>query len=342
MGFVVKGILAAFWLLLVPTVSGSVILQKKQSRTPGECFLAGYAFLFALFELLTLPMMYLKLPLHILAGTYAVLLLLVLVYGCVRLLKGWRGWIRRGFSGVSLYFWIAAAVIFVQILTVVFFASMDADDSFFVGVATTSLHTDTIFSIDPHTGAAYRTLPSRYVLSPFPVFLAVVSWLCASLHPAIMAHIIFPAVFLPMGYVAVYQVGRKWFQDDKRATGIFLFFCSVLNCFTAYSIYNVGNFHMVRIWQGKALLAAALLPVVFLLSYDALLEEKPEYPLYLSIAANMGCCLISSMGIMLAPLVTGILAVLGAIRQKSVIPLGKCLLCCAPSLVLGITYILIR
>ena len=43
------------------------------------------------------------------------------------------------------------------------------------------VQTDTIFEVIPYTGLKYYGLASRYVLSPFPVFLAVVSQLSAGL-----------------------------------------------------------------------------------------------------------------------------------------------------------------
>ena len=43
------------------------------------------------------------------------------------------------------------------------------------------VQTDTIFEVIPYTGLKYYGLPSRYVLSPFPVFLAVVSQLSMGL-----------------------------------------------------------------------------------------------------------------------------------------------------------------
>ncbi|MFQ7552527.1 MAG: DUF6077 domain-containing protein [Blautia marasmi] len=42
----------------------------------------------------------------------------------------------------------------------------------------TAVETDSLYAYNPYTGAAYNVLPSRYILSPFPAFLAVTSRLC--------------------------------------------------------------------------------------------------------------------------------------------------------------------
>lgn len=104
----------------------------------------------------------------------------------------------------------------------VLLAHMDADDAFYVAQATSGVQTDTIFEIIPYTGQKYYGIASRYILSPFPVFLAVVSQLSAGLHPAIMAHMIFPAVFLPVVYSVQYLLERNGFPVIKSAGNVFV------------------------------------------------------------------------------------------------------------------------
>ena len=98
---------------------------------------------------------------------------------------------------------------------------------------------------------------------------------------------------------------------------------------------------MIRIWQGKALLAAAMIPLLVYLSLSIIMEEKSEYPWYFLLMINLGCSLLSSMGIMLAPLILGIFLLLSLFRFRSLKRAGKILLCCIPSLILGIIYILL-
>ena len=47
MGLMIKMILAAFWLLVVPAAAGAPFFQKKEIYSVRNCFLTGYAFLFA-------------------------------------------------------------------------------------------------------------------------------------------------------------------------------------------------------------------------------------------------------------------------------------------------------
>ena len=45
MGLMIKMILAAFWLLVVPAAAGAPFFQKKEIYSVRNCFLTGYAFL---------------------------------------------------------------------------------------------------------------------------------------------------------------------------------------------------------------------------------------------------------------------------------------------------------
>lgn len=358
MSFAGKAILALFWLMLVPWGAGTFFFRKEKKMCCGLCFLIGYVFLFFVTEFLTLPTIWLKLPLHILSTAYAVIGLLAAGAGILarrRSIQGDDGktkkrqydekrfaGLRRGLRSVSSWLWLALILIAAQICVASLLAHMDADDAFFVGTATTAVHTDSVFAVNPYTGNAYRKLPSRYVLSPFPIFLAVISQLCGGLHPAILAHIIFPAVFLILAYLVLYQFAKLFFPEDADARGIFLILGCALTWFSGFSVYTSGNFQLIRIWQGKGLLAAALLPLSIWLCVKIVMKKKPELPWYFLLLTNGACCLLSSMGIMLSPLVMGIFAVMGAIYCREPKRIVKCILCCIPSLVLGAAYVLIK
>ena len=346
MNLAVKGLLAGFWLFLMPTAAGIPFLRKKTTCSLSECFFTGYLFLFALAELLIMPLLWMDAPLHVLVLIFGLLTGAVSIYGAVHFFRNINSYVQQISGSIrnsSIFFWYAVILILMQMAIVAVYAHFDADDAFYVATAVTSVETDTIFSVNAYTGLDYLTVQSRsrYILSPFPVFLAVISQLCGGLHPSIVAHTVFPPVFLVLTYTILYQLGRKWFPDDSRRRGIFLFLTAVLSCFTSFSAYNAGNFQMIRIWQGKALLAAAMIPLLIYLSLSIIMEEKPEYPWYFLLMLNLGCCLLTSMGIMLAPLIQGIFILLSLLQFRSLKRIWKGLLCCIPSLILGIIYILI-
>lgn len=347
MQLLAKGILAAFWLIIVPGAAGIPYLKKikrNHNFTMGESFLTGMLFLFCAAEVIILSATYFGLSLNLTAAIFALVMALSFAYGVFCLRGQFKERLRetkKWFCGTSPLFWSAVIMIGIQVFITVFYAHMDADDAFYVGTASAAVETDTVFSIDPYTGAAYESLPRRYVLSPFPVLLAVLSRLCGGLHPAIMAHVVYPAVFLPAVYLCYYYMAKKWFAKDSHSQGLFLILAAVLTWFSGFSVYTSGNFTLVRIWQGKALLTALLLPFAFYLCFSVLMEKEQEYSLAVLFMANLACCHVSSMGIMLSPVMMGIFAVMAMCRHRSLKRLMQGILCCLPSLVLGIVYLML-
>lgn len=339
MGFVFKGMLSAIWLMVLPWLAG-VFYFRRQIRHWSEYLLAGYVLLFAVTELFCLTAIFAGLPLHVLAAAYALVSVLLAVGG-IRVLyknkKAGRPVMKKPRLSGELI--AAAALILVQLVIVVLFAHMDEDDAFYVGTATTAVQTDSVYAVNPYTGADYKKLPSRYVLSPFPAFLAVISRLCGGFHPAVVAHTIFPPVFILLAYLVLFLYARVFFEGKIKEQGIFLMLCAVILWFSGYSVYNSEIFTMGRIWQGKAALAGVFLPLLFLLCMEILMQEKPKYPWSLLFLTNGACCLFSSMGIMLAPLMMGVFLLLSLVRFRSLKRLWKGIVCCLPSLVLGALYI---
>lgn len=338
---VIKGFLAVLWLAAVPASVGLLFTGRKQLKI-SELFLHGYILLFAVMEILVLPMILLKMPLHILTSVYGILAAGFAAGGLLlwkkkNSSKNLLGNMERP----SIYFWMAVLVIVLQVLMCAAMAHMDADDCFYVAAATTDVHTDSIFAVDPYTGCEYRVLPRRYVLSPFPVFLAVASRLSGGMHPAVMAHMVFPVIFLPMAYMVQYCLAEKMFSGERKAKDIYLLLTACICSFSGYSVYNTGNFQMVRIWQGKAVLASVLLPYLLYLCISIFLGEKRKNSWTALFLTNISCCLLSSMGIILAPLMTGCFLVASFVMQREWKTAAKGLLCCLPSIVLGVAYILI-
>ena len=338
MSIILKGILAIFWLMAVPAAVGYLFMGGKKNN--GVCFVGGYLILFSMMELLTLPLTWMKAPLHVLTAAYGGIAVVLAAAGAIRM---WKQKGQKCSTGAeqkaSIYFWIALLVIAAQIVMCVMMAHMDADDSFYVASATTDIHTDTIFEINPYSGREYGRMPSRYVLSPFPVFLAVVSQLSAGLHPSIMAHMIYPAVFLVMTYVVQRLLSTYFYPKDRQARDIYLLIVACICSFSAYSVYNAGCFQMVRIWQGKAVLASVMIPLLIYLCLTIIMEKESMHSWLLLAMADLSCCLLSSMGIMLAPLVIGVFLIVGLIFRRGFSHFRKGLLCCLPSVILGLIYL---
>jgi len=225
----------------------------------------------------------------------------------------------------------------------------DADDAFYVGAANTDATTDTIFQIDPYTGLAYdltpglsiTAVPSRYVLSPFPTFIALLSKLVYA-HPAIVAHTIIPAVLIPLSYAILALFGERLFPEKPKAVMLFLLFLCVLNIFGFVSVYTNSTFLLFRIWQGKAVLANIVLPATLYFAFRAMSGNRNFGEWVMLFACALAACLTSSMGIVLTPIMIVCLGLVFVVRNKTLRMLKYAFICCFPCIIYGILNVVIQ
>ena len=305
---------------------------------------AGYIIMFGLFEILALPLLWMRQPLSVLTGLYCGILFLAAAASlAIHFRRLWGIFLGavRAVREFTLCIWAQFLLIGMQAYVYLRYQYTNTDDAFFVASATTSLATDTIFAFNPYTGAAYKNLPSRYVLSPFHAFTAVVSKVTDT-HPAIVAHVVFMIAFLLLSYAVYALLGRALFAHDLEKTGYFLVILSGLHVFSAYSERTEGLFLLIRLWQGKAVLAGILLPMILYLCIRIFLLEGKWADWLLLVFLMLACCLVSSMGIMLGAIMLGLLGILFAFRRKSLRLLICVAACCLPNLICAGIYLVIR
>lgn len=342
-------IYAILWLLAIPTAAGMVLTWHTDKRENiGFALVCGYAGSFALAQLLIVPAIFLKASLGTVVLIYQVLMLAASVAGLCLNYRGLRGmaagvsWRERPVKlPECILFSLAVLLVIVQMLATGILAHYDADDSFYVATASTSVYTDTLFKYSPYTGAKYRRLPSRYVLSPFPIYEAVLTKLVGAEVP-FFVYTIFPVILVLVAYVVYGLWASMLFGDDRKKCALFLIFISAVQIFSNYSIYTSGTFFLMRIWQGKAILAGVLLPMLAYMCARLMLKDEGGggWPVLFCLMA--ASCLASSMGIILSMLMLGIYTFVCGVCSWKWEMVGKAMVCCLPNVVFAIIYLVIR
>ncbi len=341
-------ILLAVFMLLLPFLLGMLatyFLEEEKNNILMN-LVSGYIIALGLFEITALPLIAVHQSLSLLMAVYGgILLILALVSLCLNFKRIGRVVLESvsAVSGFPLVIWGQILVILAQVLFYVRYQYTNADDSFFVASAATSVSTNTIFSYNPYTGELYKHLPSRYVLSPFHAFIAVVSKVVDN-HPAIIAHSVFMIWFLFIAYMVYALIGRKLFAGNMEKTGYFLLVLSLLNIFSGYSERTGGLFLLIRLWQGKAILAGILLPLVLYMGMRIFAKEGKTPPMewLLLFFLMCACCMVSSMGIILGAIMLGILGILIFFWKRNIRFLLYAFLCCMPNLICAGAYLMIR
>ncbi len=310
---------------------------------------AGYVMMLGLFWLVALPLIWQRQSLTLLVIIYGGILCVLAAVSVVCQFRRLPGMVYGAVQSVKrfpLCIWAQVILILGQVLIYLRYQYANADDAFYVASASTSLATDTVFAYNPYTGTAYTKLPARYVLSPFHAFTAAAAKV-TGLHPAMMAHVVFMIVFLLLAYAVYALLGRLLLGRDMEKTGYFLLIVSALQIFSAYSERTGGLFLLIRLWQGKAVLAGVLLPLVFYLAARTLglLEgggRASVWDLILLFLLMCACCMVSSMGVILGAMMLGILGLLAAVKHKGIRPLAFTACCCLPNLLCGGLYLWMR
>lgn len=207
--------------------------------------------------------------------------------------------------------WIAVFLMIIfQTCLLTFNMHMDTDDSRFIAEAMEAYEMDTMLMIHPINGSFLGNPVGEMIkelTSPFPFFIAAMSKL-TTVHPAIMAHVIFPLFLIPLCYLVIYSIGKYFFKDDRELS-IFMLIFSVITLFSFESIYAFGYTLLTIIWQGRSIVATIMLPFMWLLLMKIYTEELEKKSLLALAIVSLACGCLSGMGLMMSVVLTGVYAV---------------------------------
>lgn len=344
------------WLCIVPFFTGAFLLSffKRKEDGIAECIVTGFFTMFAVCQILIVPLILAKVPFHVFDRTLACICLILTAAGLIRT---WRwivqmlGEFLRTLLHHSWSVYAAVAAVLVQAFYYVQYMVTNLDDAYYVAVATTALQTDTMYRYSPYTGRAVKVFNLRYCLSPFSMFQAALSkWI--GVHPSTLDHTILAPVLVILAYLVYVSMGKLFFdreyvsnqgKDSKeKMTGLFILFLSVIHVTSYYCIRNQGSVLLVRIWQGKAVLASVLIPFLFYHCYRMVKRPDERGNMIILLTAMFSCCLVSSMGIALPVVMLGIFALLFGLFQKNGRYFGKMVIGCVPCALYGILYIVLK
>lgn len=333
-------------LMIIPEIAGMLYTAflPEERKSVLLNWVAGFVILWGVFEIIALPLIFLRKSLDFLC----------IVYGgvCVLLMAAalWKAHgdviltIKKAvlsIKNISLIGWGNIILILGQAYIYVKYMHVDDDDAFYVGAAVTAVSTNTIFSVNPYTGIEYVRLPARYVLSPFFSFCAFISRI-SGVHPAVTAHVVLAGILIVLSYTVYKLLGEKLFHGESKYAEYFLFFVIIITLFSGYTVYTQGMFTLVRIWQGKAVFCAVLAPMIWYMMLHIYSERVEVADWCLLCLLMCASCMVSSMGIMLGAIMLGIFGIIGIIMDRNAKKFFCTLLCCIPNLICAGFYVFIR
>ena len=326
-------------------VIGFNLVRERTLSVGGvlKCWIFGQVALFALMEILAVAMIQLRWQLDALFLTYLTAGAVLFVLGVTHLKK--IRWVKPKLRRLSPLAWVllvlVLALILLQVGVYFFGVHLDQDDATWLAEANDALEYGDLMTRDTTTGA-YQGAYSRdnEISSPWPLFYAVLARLLFGTRVSIIAHSVFAPVELLVLYGVYYLISRELF-DKLEARLTFLLSVAVINQFYAGSVYTQAVFSMVRIWQGKAVVAGVMIPLV---TYMALLinrEDRTGDWLRL-MAVNCAACLMSGMGISLTAFLIGIFGLYHILAYQSWKRIPLVPLAMLPSIITSLVYFFYR
>lgn len=312
----------------------------SEIRTILEKWNFGMVFMYAIFEVLVLAGTFGRISLRKVSVIYILVLLVVIIVGIALKLRHKDK--KQQFSlHISKDKWaliLMALVLFGIVYQMIFVCRnmhIDEDDAYYVGMAVTSYYSNTISVNHPYLGTAVELKQmANYVLSPYPVYCAMWSQLL-DLHPAILMRSILPAVNIAWAYVVYYLLTGTLFQKFEQQME-FMAFVVLANFFGAYSGVASSMFLLVRIWQGKAVIAAVFIPMLWYIWMRIRKQSEKKELWIMMFFAVIGACLCSSMAMFLCPILLGAFGLQYLTEQRSWENVGKLVVCALPCLALAV------
>ncbi|MDO4475648.1 MAG: DUF6077 domain-containing protein [Lachnospiraceae bacterium] len=332
------------WILITPWLLGRLVLARSTKRkgNPVWAYLAGLVLELAYFEVVAVFMSLRQCSLTQLLWVWCLPVVLGCVWSLVRChdFSAELSWFR-GLGIRTLLALLPFLLLFsLQAGYVTTHQHIDDDDANYVAVATASVETNSLYKYGPYKGNEYKRPPKRYILAAWPLMLAALSEI-AGTHPAMLAHLYFPAILVFWVYLAYSLLGAVFYPGDREKQVLFLTLTAVVLTFSGYSVYSSATFMWIRSWQGKAVLASLGVPLLLSQFYEIYCGREEKSSWLLLFLMNVCCCLFSSMGVMVAGVLCGCCGIVTAWARRSWRALLLTVLCCLPSLVVGMIYLLL-
>ncbi len=228
----------------------------------------GYFLELALFHILTFLFAYFHLRFHILIIVYSVLLAGACIISMIRIGETGPLILRKeikSWEKLHWHEWILLAVFIVAVAVQVYhgFTSdltyMAADDSVYVTMANDALTADYMAIVEPYTGVTAGLNMTRAIQTSlfFPAYLTAMS----GVSVATMEHTVQYIQLIILAYtIYIYLAGELFKKRENRLA--FLVFIAVFYIFGFHSIYSLAFRLLGPNYQGKAILAVSLTPLV--------------------------------------------------------------------------------
>ena len=337
LGMIISAALIFLFLFLLPFVLGGTVTRfTGLEESAVNDYTVGFIFMMALCEILAVPCAFFKVRFTVVVILYLLLIVLIIIAGIVKthaVLLPIKN-IKAGLKSYGVIEYITLALLLVVLGTVIVNSVrlyvVDQDDSRFVVTAADMIRTDTLFLADPSTGIVYDRWSygvdaAKDIVAPHAVFCAVCA-MVTSTSVTMFMHTVYPVVLYILAACVYYNliseliegVDRLKSSKHKEAYAFFAVALLFLYAIFQYSAISTREtVFLIRLWQGKAILAGIIIPALLWVLYR--IYRSPEKSSYILLfIVSLAGCLTSSMATLLIPMLLAVYGVVYGIARRSV------------------------
>lgn len=321
--------------VILPAWIGIIWLEVLKIRGKWEAFLhawmLGFVTMLSVAQVVLVPMVALHRTLSEALRVWQICLTLMSLVCFYLVLMKWQNRMRTeetGTAGTSveknsvhrensgsgkIWTWVFGVLVAVLVLLQAYIPARyehgDDDDARFISEEVSAVEHDTMYWDDPITSDQLYWNEGEVrkdFTSPWAMYVAMCSKI-THIHPAALSHTYLPFFMILMCYGVYFLIGNTLFKGEKDSTAslektlLFLLFLSVIHLWGYTSTHTLASMLLLRIWQGKAVCASFMLPVLFYLMYRIMQKEfRKGWVVFLYVASNASC-LLSGIGIVTAP-----------------------------------------
>ena len=321
--------LSIIFLLIIPLIIGFLVCEKLHIDYGfSNFFVMGWFSLWAVGQIILVPMVLRDVPF-----TWACIALLfvdivMVVFSLYRIYRHMEHLgakhLRSEFTCIRLD---SSSLFFVALCFLVAFIlyqnlmlqHTDADDSRFVVLAMDTVKSDRMLRTNPINGEYFTQWlgeVEKDFSSPWPVYVAFLSSICG-VKATVMFHTLFPFALYILITCCFWIVGDTLFKGDFDSKCIFTIFIWCIFIFGNYSVKSAETFTMSRVWQGKAIVAGAGIPMMTCIMAK-LYEKITSLILLQMIIIDLALCLLSGMGIVIGAILMMSFGVVYTVIKKDI------------------------
>lgn len=367
---IIKGLLILIVMVIVPLMVGDIITvvtrTSEHTRTDNLMFryIMGYVTMWAVFEVVAVPLIVMKKSFMTVVYIWGGVIGLVLIVNIIKQLR--KLFVRYynhklnikssqcnqltnviGKNNIFTMFIgiITILIIAYQCFNYIHYMHIDEDDSRFIVNAVEAYDNNTMLLNNPATGE-YEGLwvgeLVKDVTSPWMIYIALLSKII-HIHPTIFAHTILPTFLLLIAYASYWLLAKRLFnKDDMQSACIFVMCAALINTFFNASVYTESTFLLTRVWQGKAVVAGVMIPVIVYLLYSLHQHSSSAGKFILIGLANTAMCLLSGIGILFGALLTVVYGLWYMIIKKKWFRAFGLMLTCIPNGIFALIYMMLK